>query len=241
MISINIQSQPTCVTCGPTSLHALYNYYGDDITLDQVIEEISYVAGGGTLAVLLALHALNRGYTAKIYTYNIKIFDPTWFNVPTNQLSQHLIEKLERQREAKKDDAKIVNASAGYINYLQSGGIMHFEDLTPALLSKYFRRHIPILTGLSATYLYRSAREIAPDDFTTDYDDIHGYPSGHFVVLCGHHETSSDIVVADPYPENPEFKSHYYRVKINRLINSIMLGILTYDANFLIIEPPKKG
>lgn len=240
MMSINIQSQPTAVTCGPTSLHAIYNYYGDNITLEEVIGEMSYVPGGGTLAVLLAIHALKRGYAAKIYTYNLKIFDPTWFNVPANELSQHLIEKLTLQQEIKKDDPKIVHASSGYINYLESGGIMCFKDLTPALLNKYFRREIPILTGLSATYLYRSAREIAPDDYTTAYNDLHGYPSGHFVVLCGHDEMSSDVVVADPYPENPEFKSHYYRVKINRLINSIMLGILTYDANFLIIEPPEK-
>ena len=34
--------------------------------------------------MLLACHALRRGYQAKIFTYNLNIFDPTWFvPVPT--------------------------------------------------------------------------------------------------------------------------------------------------------------
>lgn len=239
MLPIKIHTQPTQVTCGPTSLHAIYNYYGDPITLEQVIEEISYVAGGGTLAVMLGSHALKRGYQAKIYTYNLKVFDPTWFTVAPDRLNQHLIEKLKLQQKVKSTQ-KLHKASSAYIEFLKQGGKILFEDLTPTLLSKYFRKQVPILTGLSATYLYRSAREIAPDDFTTAYDDVGGLASGHFVVLCGHDEESNNIVVADPYPENPEFKSQYYSVKVNRVINAIMLGILTYDANFLIIEKPKQ-
>lgn len=48
------------------------------------------------------------------------------------------------------------------------------------------------------------------------------------------------VVVADPHPTNPLFKDNYYKVSVNRLINSIMLGVLTYDANLLIIEPKEE-
>jgi hypothetical protein len=44
-------------------------------------------------------------------------------------------------------------------------------------------------------------------------------------------------VVADPYQENPFYRNNYYEVKTTRLINSIMLGIVTYDANLLVVEP----
>ncbi|MFN7096710.1 MAG: peptidase-C39 like family protein [Gammaproteobacteria bacterium] len=238
MLPIKIHSQPTQVTCGPTSLHAIYNFYGDPISLQEVIDGVDYVPGGGTLAVLLASHALKRGYKTKIYTYNLKVFDPTWFNVPTDILNQHIIEKLKLQQKVKMSK-KLHKASSSYIEFLKLGGQLLFEDLTPTLLSKYFRKQVPILAGLSATYLYRSAREVAPDDLTTGYDDVAGTASGHFVVLCGHDEENGNIVVADPYPENPEFKSQYYSVKVNRVINAIMLGILTYDANLLIIEKTK--
>jgi hypothetical protein len=38
---------------------------------------------------------------------------------------------------------------------------------------------------------------------------------------------------------NPIGKGRVYGVSFTRLINSIMLGIVTYDANLLIIEPNK--
>ncbi|NNM60050.1 MAG: peptidase-C39 like family protein [Legionellales bacterium] len=235
MIPIKILNQPTNVTCGPTSLHAIYQYYGDNISLDQVVDEVVYVDGGGTLGVLLATHALKRGYKAVIYTYNINVFDPTWFAVPKGEISEHIIEKLKKQAKVK-SSGKLSRASASYIEFIKLGGKIAFEDLTSSLLSKYFRKGLPILTGLSATYLYQSAREVAPDDFTTRPDDVRGKPCGHFVVLCGYNEERDRVLVADPSPEHPEFNEQYYSVKVNRLINSIMLGILTYDANFLIIE-----
>ncbi len=44
------------------------------------------------------------------------------------------------------------------------------------------------------------------------------------------------VYLADPMNPNP-LKSQYYSVTFDRLLNSIMLGIVTYDANLLIIEP----
>ena len=239
MLPIIIHSQPTPVTCGPTSLHAIYRYYGDDITLAQVIEEMAYLPGGGTLAVLLASHALSRGYQAKIYTYNLNVFDPTWFPSKGPADPSLLILKLNQQKKVKKS-LRLQKASDAYIHFLTTGGEIYFEDLTPRLLSKFFRKQVPILTGLSATYLYRGARECAPDDQTSEYDDIAGVASGHFVVLCGYDEDNNQVIVADPYlyPNSPEFQNQYYSVKMHRLMNAIMLGILTYDANFLVIEKP---
>ncbi len=79
ILHVDILPQPDDTTCGPTCLHAAYRYYGDIISLTQVIREVRKLKGGGTLAVFLACHALKRGYQAKIYTYNLHVFDPTWF------------------------------------------------------------------------------------------------------------------------------------------------------------------
>jgi hypothetical protein len=62
---------------------------------------------------------------------------------------------------------------------------------------------------------------------------------GHFVVLCGYDEEKKHVVIADPYTNHP-FKSNRYSVKVNKLINSILLGIVTYDSILLIIEPKDK-
>jgi len=42
-------------------------------------DDSSYNLTGGTLAVNLANHALRRGYRALIVTYNLTVFDPSWF------------------------------------------------------------------------------------------------------------------------------------------------------------------
>jgi hypothetical protein len=229
---LKILTQPDDSTCGPTSLQAVYRYFDDDISLDQVIAEVSFLEEGGTLAVMLACHALKRGYRAKIYTYNLHVFDLTWFRQP----SEKIIENLQEQMQYKAD-AKLQHASRAYIEFLQLGGELKCTDLTLSLLKSYFKRGIPVLTGLSATYLYKCARERVNERHESVYDDVRGLPLGHFVVLCGLSADREHIIVADPYQENPFYRNNYYEVKITRLINSILLGIVTYDANLLVIEP----
>lgn len=233
MIPIKIMTQPDDVTCGPTSLQAVYNYFGDTIPLKQVISEISYLDEGGTLAVMLAIHSLKRNYKANIYTYNLSVFDPTWFNGKTD-----LIEKLTEQKKSKKSK-KLHNATDAYVEYLSLGGEIEFLNLTPSFLQKLFARKIPVLTGLSATYLYNCSREAWKDNHAV-YDDVKGYPTGHFVVLSGYDENNHKVIVADPYRENPVSHNNYYSVTVSRLINSIMLGILTFDSNLLVIQPKGK-
>lgn len=233
MIPIKIHTQPDDSTCGPTSLHAVYRYFKDPISLSDVIKEVPSLDEGGTLEVLLACHALQRGYRARIYTYNLHIFDPTWFALS----NEEIILKLEKQLKYKKGP-KLQRATQAYIDFLQLGGELRCRDLNKQLLRKYFDQGIPLLTGLSATYLYQSAREFGDEEGNSVYNDVQGYPMGHFVVLCGFGEDQKSIVVADPYRENPYFNDNYYEVQATHLINSIMLGMATYDANLLAIQPP---
>jgi hypothetical protein len=227
---IDIHAQPDFTTCGPTSLQAVYHYYEDPISLEETIAQVRMLEAGGTLGVLLGIHALKRGYRATIYTYNMHIFDPSWFYHKEISLEK----KLGLQLEYKRDDEKLRVASEGYLEYLKLGGNIKYQDLTRNLLRKYLHGGIPILTGLSATYLYNSPREFGPN---CDYDDIRGEVSGHFVVLYGLDPKRKKVRVADPLLPNPISKSQYYSVSMSRLLNSILLGIVTYDSNLLIIEP----
>jgi hypothetical protein len=227
-LELEILPQPDDFSCGPTCLHSVYNYYADDIGLDEVMRGVKTLEDGGTLAVLLANHALERGYRVTIYTYNLIVFDPTWFSMRRKEIRK----KLEAQLR-EKTDYKLMLATSAYIDFLRLGGRIRMKDLTPGLIRKYLKNNIPILTGLNATYLYNCAREYGPN---MDYDDIRGYPTGHFVVLSGYHQADRTVTVADPLQHNPAFRSQYYDVNINRLISSILLGIITYDANLLIIE-----
>ena len=227
--SFDIRRQPDDVTCGPTCLDAVYRYFGDGVELHELLEEVPTVAGGGTLGVLLATHALSRGYLATIVTWNLQIFDPTWFSPSRTSLRERLALRAEAKR-----DPKLRAAARAYVEFLEAGGKIEFRDLEPALLRRFLRRGIPILTGLSASFLYREARERAADG---QPDDIAGDPVGHFVVLTGYRPEHREVLVCDPLHPNPLAKAHTYPVKMERLIGAIYLGVLTYDANLIVIEP----
>lgn len=228
-LQLDILRQPDDSTCGATCLNAVYRYFGDEIPLDRLIRDVEHLEEGGTLGVLLGKHALARGYDVRLYTYNLAVFDPTWFEFESGEL----IAKLNLQMKAKKG-RKLKLASKAYIEFLEAGGKILFTDLTVSLIRRYLRKALPILAGLSATFLYRSRREYGPD---SKYDDIRGFPVGHFVVLCGYDPQSKRVLVADPYLPNPVAKDHYYEVDIAHLISAILLGVLTYDANLIIIQP----
>lgn len=227
-LHLEMVAQPDDVTCGPTCLHAIYLFHGDEMSLDRVIHEVPRLDGGGTLAVLLACHALRRGYDARIYTYNLQMFDPTWF---AEGAVVDLRAALEAQAAAK-DDAKLRAATKAYLDYLDLGGKVVFRDLTGGLIRGYLKRNVPILTGLSSTYLYAEPREYGPGDAP---DPVRGMPSGHFVVLCGYDPDGRRVLVADPYGRHGLSQDRMYQVGIDRVICAILLGILTYDANLLIL------
>jgi len=167
-LQFDISPQPDDSTCGPTCLHAVYRYFGDKISLKQVIKEVPSLQGGGTLAVILGNHALARGYKASIYTYNLMIFDPTWF-MPGVDLRQKL---MRREKSIKNSKQKF--AIRNYVRFLEQNGRILHQDLNRSLLRHFLKSGLPILTGLSSTYLYGSMR-VTEDEKD---DDIRGEVQG---------------------------------------------------------------
>lgn len=229
-LPVSIERQPNYTTCGPTSLHALYSYFGDNITLPQVVSEVhQHAVGGGTLSIHLALDALRRGYEAAMWVSNVNYWDPTWFTGKTD-----LAAKLRARFEAKgwlKDD-RFSLALTALEEYLERGGKVVWGDLSPQRIGGVLERGLPILAGTNGVYLYQCARETeeGPDDVTGDV-------YGHFIVVCGYCSQDETVSIADPLMDNPAHGSKYYRVGIYRLIGSIFLGAATDDANCLVIRP----
>jgi len=230
-LSVDMLLQPNATTCGPTCLHAVYRYFGDPIILEQVIDETISFDEGGTVAAWLGCHAIKRGYDAVIYTYDLNTFDPTWFT-KEGDVKEDIIEKLKLQLEYKKDP-KLKKVTQAYTQFLKLGGQLRMEDLTRDLLRGFLTKNIPIITGLNSNFLYNSARDLQD---TNESDDIKGETTGHFVVLRGYRRENKMVYIADPYGTNP-YASQKYKVQIDRVINSILLGILTYDANLLVVQP----
>jgi hypothetical protein len=50
------------------------------------------------------------------------------------------------------------------------------------------------------------------------------------------------VLVLDPYEFNPYGGVHEYWIGIDRVIGAILLGIVTHDANLLVVYPqPEKS
>ncbi|MGW8265032.1 MAG: C39 family peptidase [Longimicrobiales bacterium] len=226
---LDMSRQPDLVTCGPTCLHAAYGFFEDPPPLEEVTREVRSLEGGGTLAVMLGCHALERGYRATLFSYNLRIFDPTWFSMDREELIRRL-----RTRIQVKEGKKLKEAAEAYVRFLDLGGEVHMRDLSSELIRGYLDAGLPILTGLSSTYLYQAPRELGVRD-----DDIKGDPQGHFVVLAGYEEGGRQVLVADPLGGTQWVDSTLYPVPMDRLITAILLGVLTYDANLLILEPKR--
>ena len=145
---------------------------------------------GGTLDVFLANHALQRGYDATILTYNLDLFDPTWFALPNDAIRERLASPGEGEAVAPlaDGDARLRRVPEAW------AASSSCCDLEPALLRKHSQRG-PLIAGLSATYLYRAVRDI-PE--TNADDDVRGEPVGHFVVLTGYRRDTREILIADP-------------------------------------------
>jgi len=215
-MDIKILPQPDDVTCGPTSLHAVYAHFNYHVPLETLIQEIEFLEEGGTLS------------------YNLRIFDPTWIHLSMPKLRK----KLEARYKEKKY-RKLRNTIKAYIRFIDQGGIVTCEELRGIVFERYFNKNIPVLCGLSATYLYRCPREYTNENNRSVFDDITGDPMGHFVVVYGI-DDKKRFLVADPDSSNPSSKGPYYHVHKTRLIHSILLGVVTYDSNMLVIEPEQK-
>lgn len=218
-------AQPDDVTCGPTCLTQAYRFLDYDKPLEEVIRDTERNPDGGTMAVFLGLTALRHGFQPAIYSYNLRILDPTWQDLGPAEL----IEKLE-QRSDFVTSKRLKRTIAAYVEYLKGGGRLRFDPLDRDLLVAMLRRGQPVLTGLSATYLYQTPREL-----DEQYDDVRGEPAGHFVVVCGYYPKSDRFVVRDPSSHIPFSRSGKYSVTSERLIAAILLGDITYDAVLLTL------
>lgn len=209
----------------------MYGHHGDDVPVDELVGSIRSASGGGTLAVHLANDALTRGYRATIHTWNVQVFDPTWFAGGAARLD--LRRPLAAQR-ARKRDPRVAEATEGYLRFLELGGEIRFDRLDARSTAALVRRRAPLIAGLSATYLYDCSRELGATVMVDD--DLGGEPQGHFVVLTGHDEVAGTIQVADPLRPNPFSDGPHYDVDVELLFAAVLLGVVTYDANLLWIR-----
>ena len=231
-LPFEITPQPTETTCGAAALQSVYRFWGRKVTVERAIREIEHFPDGGTWAVHLGRDALARGFVARIYTCDLQLFDPSWFWPGAGDLADSLRRQLDAGSRAPREDEQL----RAYLDFLERGGEVRMEEIGTDLVSRYVRGGMPVVAGLSSTWLYRSARERWEGERSVA-DDLRGTPTGHFVVVHGVDPRRRTFDIADPFLQRPFPGRHDYSIPIRRFFNALMLGVVTNDAKLLAIRP----
>jgi hypothetical protein len=125
MLDVPRFEQPDDESCGPTCLTQVYRYFGFEKPLSDVIEETVRNAEGGTLAVYLGIRALKDGFHPTIYSFNLRIFDPSWRDLPISEMMAKL-----KQRSRFVRSEKLRQSLDAYCVYLEMGGKVRFDELS---------------------------------------------------------------------------------------------------------------
>lgn len=227
-----ITPQPTETTCGAAVLQSVYKHFGLDVPVQNVIREVPQLPGGGTWAVYMGLDALRRGFAARIYTCDLQLFDPSWFEDGAPPVR----DKIEEMLQAGVLPHNLVVQARAYLDFLDDGGELLMQEPATELVSRHLRQGVPVIAGLSCTWLYQARRERWEGEKCIP-DDIRGTSTGHFVVVHGVDSRTRNFCIADPYRHRPFPGRHDYEIPIRRFFNALMLGIVTNDAKLLVIRP----
>ena len=98
-LPVEMLPQPDETTCGPTCLDAVYRYWSRQEPLPDVIARTGKLERGGTVAVFLACDALRQGFEATIYTFNLTVFDPSWFTGKVDIAERLLLQCAEKPND----------------------------------------------------------------------------------------------------------------------------------------------
>ncbi len=219
-LHFTVPQQPDDESCGITCLQAVYEHYGFETSAEALQHQVvHWRKTGGTVGVNLGRHALAHGFSAEIYTYNIKVFDPTWRDLPRDEIRAKL--KLRQRRIRSSRQKKEIGF---YLDFIKHGGVVRFDDLDEALFRRLFASKQPVICGLSATYLYQSIRELP----NNQENDVIGNPVGHFVVVSAYDAEKHEVQIHDPLRQHPLSATGTYSLPLPEIQQRGDAGILTY-------------
>ena len=219
--------QPDNITCGPTSLRMVLNYYGHPVPHEEMMKHFTIFPHIGVLDPHICMAAMDFGFKAKTISFNYRVIHPSW----TKLSRQELLQKLRTYFPKIKNYKDSVSA-AGYIRYLERGGTIEFHPMSRKLIVHYLEKGIPVIAALDMEYLYNG---------TVHWTEFRPEHATHFVVIYGYDADKDVFQVADPWYEvTIPNKEGTYEVPADRLMTAILLGFQVNDGDLVIVEKPEQ-
>lgn len=217
--------------CEPTCLKQIADFYGIDVSLDELISRIStdrfrwHNWDFNTARV-----ARELGLESVVYTRSAGIFDPTWVGLSGDELAEKLREEVDYlNTENYNGLPSNPEDAAAALRYVEGGGTIQFVPITSKLIRGVLDNRHPLLAGVNFNLMTGVSREKVLPDGSWVKDDVKGNSYGHIVVLNGY--DADNISVVDPWP----YSEASYFVNEDVLIDSILRN----DANVIEVYKPE--
>lgn len=197
-------------SCGPSSIKQVLYYYGIEKSLKEIMKGMRLFDKGGTSADgSIGDYLLKQGFKVKIYTFDTRFFDPSWFKLGKKELLKKFRKCATVFRGFKKYTYQ------GFIDFLNDGGKIEFKPVSLDIIKKHLKSGRPLLAGVDDSLLYgvKRSRKTFYDD------DIKGKSWEHEVVLAGYKEDK--LFVVDPADTNPFSRDGRYFLNADGLLANI--------------------
>ena len=194
--------------CIPACLQQVFAYYDKEVSQEEILNSLDKPERGMSVPAA-GTFAKRSGFNPTIVTNNMDIFDPTWFDVGSEKLIQHLKEKKSSLDEYNKSVVE------DFLEYLEIGGQIGFDTIDSELFVRSLSNKVPVIIELSSTDLYKKK----------DSGEI----EGHGVVIAGF--DGDKVKVVDPDRDNPYDKTGVYWIPIS----DIMMSFSALDGKSVLL------
>ena len=200
---------PDSVECGLVCLKMIYAYYGIEISMDRLRQDLA-LTDVGTYAPQLGSHLLKNGFDVEIVTYNPRL---VW-KQDKNLTSEQLKAKFEdRMQSADQNDKFVLEY---FVNFMNNGGSVKVKIPSIEELDEETKAGRPVIVFLTNAVLYD--KNIA---------DLKGRPFSytfHTDVVTG--VMDGKVAVNDPYFEEEGGEKEYPVDEFMFAVHSSSLGDL---------------
>ncbi|OGG30705.1 hypothetical protein A2973_05385 [Candidatus Gottesmanbacteria bacterium RIFCSPLOWO2_01_FULL_49_10] len=208
-------------SCGPICLQNVYEHFGLDVSLDDILTSLRVTENDTTYLSQLAKDVVSRGLDSVIITSYAVSVSPDW----EGKSAQEVLSRLDEWAKSNPRDKFIIDAT--YLrDYLRAGGRVVVTDLSTTLIDTFLGDGYKAVVCLEESWLWGRRKR----DKVAQFDDIYGSARGHIVVVFD--STDTEYIVSDPYPTGLSGREGIYPVPKDKLFISMAM----WNAEVLMIK-----
>jgi hypothetical protein len=224
--------QPTNISCTQTATAMLLSHYDAKYNVTHVLKDFPNMAHGSSMQEL-AIYCLNQGYKVEMHSFDARILDFTWGDLPDDLLANKL-EKIKSVRDIDSLGKELTTQYIEqYIELVRKGGKLRIKPYPTRELLVQLIKEGPVCVALNYTTLLGSGHSKNVGLRKSEQDDLDNNVTTHAVLVYGQN-ADGNFLISDPWG-----KPQSNVVTSDQLISSIMAAQWLCDnILFRIVMPP---